>query len=186
VPPAPEVLQSIKELVTAAMGLNTERGDQLVVEALPFESTLNAEPIPVAVPASPVLSPPVLGIPLDMKDKRVWIGLGVGGVVILGAVAFILKRVFRKRQPSVTVAAGQTALGAAGANGELPDAAQALRKQLDDQADHKRKLLVDAQEKLKAQPVQTRKSEVLAGHLREAVQKDPQAAAMIIRDWLHD
>lgn len=186
VPPTPEVLQSIKELVTAAMGLNAERGDQLVVEALPFESTLNAEPVPVATPTAPVSTPPVFGIPLDMKDKRVWIGLGVGGVVVLAAVAFGLKRVFRKRKPSVSVAAGQAALAAGEANGELSDAAEALKKQLEDQSDQKRKLLVDAQEKLKSQPVQTRKSEILAGHLREAVQKDPAVAAMIIRDWLHD
>ncbi|MEP6963652.1 MAG: flagellar basal-body MS-ring/collar protein FliF, partial [Acidobacteriota bacterium] len=40
--PTPEKLQVIKDLVAAAVGINTARGDQLVVEAFAFESTLAA------------------------------------------------------------------------------------------------------------------------------------------------
>jgi flagellar M-ring protein FliF len=186
VPPAPEVLQSIKDLVTAAMGLNSERGDQLVVEALPFESTVNAEPVPVAPQASPVSAPPVLGIPIDIKDKRILIGIGVAAIVLLTGLALLVKLLFRTRKIAVSVTAAQPALGTTDTPSQIPDGVQAFKKQLEDQADQKRKMLADAQEKLKAQPVQTGKAEVLAGHLRESVQKDPAAAAMIIRDWLHD
>ena len=42
VPPAPETLKTIKDLVAAVTGFNAERGDQLIVESLPFESSLNA------------------------------------------------------------------------------------------------------------------------------------------------
>ena len=48
--PSPEKLKSIRDLVAAATGFSTERGDQLIVESLPFESTLNLEP-PNAGPA---------------------------------------------------------------------------------------------------------------------------------------
>ena len=43
--PSPEKLKVIHDLVAAATGLNTERGDQLVVEAFPFEATLTSEPL---------------------------------------------------------------------------------------------------------------------------------------------
>ena len=43
-PPSAEKLKVIHDLVAAATGLDTARGDQLVVEAFPFESTLTAEP----------------------------------------------------------------------------------------------------------------------------------------------
>jgi len=39
-PPSAEKLKVIKDLVAATAGLDTARGDQLVVEAFPFESTL--------------------------------------------------------------------------------------------------------------------------------------------------
>ena len=43
-PPTPERLKVIHDLVAAAAGFDAERGDQLIVESLPFESTLNLEP----------------------------------------------------------------------------------------------------------------------------------------------
>jgi flagellar M-ring protein FliF len=43
-PPAPETLKTIRDLIAASTGFNVERGDQLIVESLPFESSLNAEP----------------------------------------------------------------------------------------------------------------------------------------------
>ena len=42
-PPSPEKLKAIKDLVAGVIGLSAERGDQLIVESLPFESTLTAE-----------------------------------------------------------------------------------------------------------------------------------------------
>ena len=37
-PPSPEKLKVIRDLVSGAIGLNAERGDQLMVESLPFET----------------------------------------------------------------------------------------------------------------------------------------------------
>lgn len=57
-PPKPETIQSLKGLISAATGLNMERGDQLIIESLPFESTQNAEPPPPpAKKAKPVTAP---------------------------------------------------------------------------------------------------------------------------------
>ena len=46
-PPSPDRLKVIHDLVAAAAGLNMDRGDQLIVETLPFESTLTFD-APVA------------------------------------------------------------------------------------------------------------------------------------------
>ena len=56
VPPAPETLKTIKDLVAGVTGFNAERGDQLIVETLPFESSLNAQPPPPSAP--PLPNPP--------------------------------------------------------------------------------------------------------------------------------
>jgi flagellar M-ring protein FliF len=44
IPPAPETLQKIKDLVGGVTGFNQERGDQLIVETLPFESNYENDP----------------------------------------------------------------------------------------------------------------------------------------------
>src|SRR5206468_1787509 len=44
VPPAAEKLKVIRGLVAGIIGLSEERGDQLVIETLPFETTLLTEP----------------------------------------------------------------------------------------------------------------------------------------------
>src|SRR5438445_3825768 len=61
-PPSAEKLKVIRDLVTAATGLDTNRGDQLAVEAFPFESTLTAEPVTLATPVAPP-TPPALPLP---------------------------------------------------------------------------------------------------------------------------
>jgi flagellar M-ring protein FliF len=42
VPPSPETLKTIRDLVSGVTGFSTERGDQLIVETLPFESSVEA------------------------------------------------------------------------------------------------------------------------------------------------
>jgi len=49
-PPKPEEVKAIREVVAGAVGFSATRGDQLIVESMPFEATLRAVP-PAAVPA---------------------------------------------------------------------------------------------------------------------------------------
>jgi len=55
-PAPPEKLRAIKDLVAAAVGFQQERGDQIIVETMPFETTRNPDPpLSAAAPApSPV------------------------------------------------------------------------------------------------------------------------------------
>ena len=50
VPPSAEKLTKIRDLIAGIIGFTPERGDKLVVDSLPFENTLNAEP-PVRLPS---------------------------------------------------------------------------------------------------------------------------------------
>ena len=82
-PPAPEKLKAIRELVAGAIGLDANRGDQLIVETLPFESTLAIEPPPgpaPAVPPAPLLKLPDWLEQLLAQKNGVLIGSVSGGV----------------------------------------------------------------------------------------------------------
>ena len=73
VPPPPEKLKVIRDLVAGITGFSAERGDQLVIETLPFETTLLLEPpaLPNAsVPGKP--GAPLVGLPLPHSCRR-WI-----------------------------------------------------------------------------------------------------------------
>ncbi len=93
-PPSPEKLKTIHDLVAGVIGFSAERGDQLVVECLPFEATLNPEQLPEA----PKTVAPVATLSLDQifKNKYVVIALGSGvllTLIVLGAV----RRLRRKK-----------------------------------------------------------------------------------------
>jgi len=91
VPPAPETLATIKSLVAAVTGFNGDRGDQLIVETLPFESSLNSEPPtafkPVAAPTAK--TPPWLDFVTKYRDL-----LGLGALVLV-LVLTLLRFAFR-------------------------------------------------------------------------------------------
>ena len=90
-PPKPETIQSIKGLLTAATGLSTERGDQLIIESLPFETTLNPEPTPSGEPASkkaPPSGPKWLQVLNEYRDLIGPISLGIIAIVVVLFVIF--------------------------------------------------------------------------------------------------
>ena len=97
-------MKSIRELVIAATGFVPDRGDQIVVETLPFESTLNTEPplAPAAPgnPAPPARAPGWLGrIPVDQK-LLVPVAGAAGLLLVLLFVVFRLLRRGKKKPGS--------------------------------------------------------------------------------------
>jgi flagellar M-ring protein FliF len=91
VPPTPETLTTIKNLVAAVTGFNGDRGDQLIVETLPFESSLNAEPPSVFKPvAAPITkAPPWLDFVTKYRDL---LGLAALGLVVLVTLLRLVSR----------------------------------------------------------------------------------------------
>jgi flagellar M-ring protein FliF len=189
IPPAPEKLKSIRELVAAATGFNAERGDQLVVETLPFDSTLNAErpEAPGATPAPAKHNPSWMEQLL--ADRKLLIMVSAGALVALVLVVGILFLLLRRRGPeakassaeSVTPGGERKSIGpAADGAGSQMEAKLAERETL------QRQLEAEALSSLKLPPVVTKKTEVLAKHLRENVKKEPNLSAQVLLSWLRE
>jgi len=86
VPPPPAKLKVIHDLVAGITGFSAERGDQLVIETLPFETTLLLEP-PGGLPGANRPGTPVGGLPFPLSlDKKTL--LVVGGVLGLGGPGY--------------------------------------------------------------------------------------------------
>jgi flagellar M-ring protein FliF len=195
VPPAPEKLKVIRDLVAGITGFSAERGDQLVIETLPFETTLLLEP-----PASPATGAPgkspspigVLAFPVALDKKTLMIGGGaLAAVVLLSAVFFLLKRKRRKAGAKTSASAPAT-LPSAEPNQPatgMPTAGQMehqIESQLAERDALQAKMDAQALSSLKLAPVITKKAEVFAKHLREKITKEPEISTQILRGWIRD
>lgn len=178
-PPSAEKLKSLHDLVAGVIGFSAERGDQLVVECLPFEATLNPEPLPPAAK----LATPVQQYPpwLDALLKNKIALPAVGGVLLL-ALGFGVFRMMRGgTRPMEVEMAGELEAG------EVPVLSlnKQIENQLAEQAAARQKQEADALNALKVPPL-TKKTEVLTKHIGEQAKKDSTAMAQVLRSWMSD
>lgn len=195
--PSQQTVDSIRELVTGALGLQEERGDQLVVEALPFDATISEPPPPGLAPDPGSTGTPLPGwLSFLPQGVPIWAwGAGAGAVLLLLLLAAFLLLRRRKKVRKVTVASSAPALGAHGETQSLPRAAEmAIPDGFDASNGNLEAFIQEQQERLKLKEnaalaslkgVKPRNdSDVLTGHLIETVGKDPAGAAQILRSWL--
>jgi flagellar M-ring protein FliF len=196
VPPSPEKLKVIRDLVAGITGYSQERGDQLVIETLPFETTLQLEPPVVAVPGGPAKpGSPLPGLPINLDRKTLLIGGGAAAaVIVLGAAALVFRRQRRKQTGAVELTSRPTLPAAARAPGTLPSTELATPAQIENQIESQlaerdalqAKMDAQALSSLKLAPVITKKAEVLAKHLREKIAKEPDVSVQILRTWIRE
>jgi flagellar M-ring protein FliF len=181
VPPAAETLKAIRDLVSGIAGFTPERGDQLVVEALPFESTLHPEtetgPADLTAPARPAT--PALPHWLELlRDPKI-LGVALGGalIVIVGIVFLLLRG--RKRGAHASAAAALNAPEDAALTIE-----ERMQARLAEQNALDQKLEIEALNAIKLPKVTTKKTEVLIKQVKEAAKKDPTIGTNILREWI--
>jgi flagellar M-ring protein FliF len=184
-PPSAEKLKVIHDIVAAATGLDTARGDQLVVEAFPFESTLSAEPLDLGPSANPQTtgSPqlPAWLSKLIEKHLAVAAGGGAGGMLLLIAALVFLRS---RRAKAVRMAA---ALEAANQKAIAPamDAQHQVEGRMAQRATEQARLEAEALMALKVPVVATKKTDVLSKHIAAEAKTNPAALAQVVRTWLN-
>jgi len=178
-PPSPDKLKAIHDLVAGVIGFSSERGDQLVVETLPFETTLNPEQLPTTLPPAPAAPPNLLDQAL--KSKYLAAGAGVGVAILLTLIVLVFKLARRGSTSSSVEMAPQLAA----AQGGDDNFNQKIENQLAEQSALRQKQEADALNALKMPPV-TKKAEVLTKHIAEHAKKDSTAMAHVLRSWMTD
>lgn len=184
VPPSAEVVKSVKDVVTAAIGFKEDRGDLITVETLPFEETLN-QPAPGTVPAT--APAPVQQDSWKKLPMPVLIGAGAAVLLILGGVVFFVMKSGGKKG-RVEVAEQPAALAGSPESKaiEAADMESQLQAQLAEREEEQRRADMAALASIKVPPVKTKKGEVLAKQIRENTKKDSSMAANVLQAWIHE
>lgn len=168
--PTPERIKTIHDLVAAAVGFETQRGDQLIVESLPFESTMNLEPPSPNVPApnGKKLTP----MEQLKSDPKLMFGVIGGGVVVLLALGFGV-RMMMKKSPAPVHAYVQASLPSSEGVGQAAGDSDTWAPSS----------LAGGS----ARPaLGAGKVEALTSQLRAVAQKDVQVSAGILRGWIRE
>jgi flagellar M-ring protein FliF len=186
--PSVEKLKVIHDLVAAATGLDPARGDQLVVNAFPFESTLNAEPQTAlnAVPPAAVTPLPAWLQKL-MGQKNFMVIAGVGAAAMLALVVgflFMVSKMRNKKRIAAELALAALAVPKTKDN-RVADAQKDLEERMAGQVGEQARKDAEAMLQLKLPEVQTKKTEVIKKHIAAEAKKDPTAMAQVVRTWLN-
>lgn len=168
-PPSPEVLKAVREVVAGVVAYNEQRGDQITVESLPFETPVDIGPPPAAAPGGQQTKP--------VLKRQQMIVFSLAGVVVLLAIAGALF-LMRKKKAPVT----ETPV-AAEAEGALTPADVAAQKALDEANLDPAQLEAEILSRLKI-PAPSRATEVLIRHVREKSGQDPVIAANVLKAWI--
>jgi flagellar M-ring protein FliF len=172
VPPPPETLKTIRDLVAGVSGFSVERGDQLVVETLPFESSLNSEPPkavrPITAPKPGAKEPAWMEFVTRYRDLWAPLALGLALLLVLGRGLFRMARKapasrdmdFREELAAPAAHAELSATAAEVAGGQLT-AAQAAQLAAEDHGE-------------------------LADRVRMLAKRDPAVTANVLRMWLQE
>jgi flagellar M-ring protein FliF len=181
VPPAPEVIKAVHDVVAGIVAFNEPRGDQITVESLPFESTLDAEP-------------PMSSAPLNQKapaaDKKQQMMLLGGGalvvVILLGGALYVMRRSSKsKATDTASAAIAADPHAAAGLPGSPGHAGGEVEKRIREGEQEQARLEAEVLGAIKL-PAATKATEVLIRHIRESTQKDPATATNVLRAWMND
>ncbi len=166
--PSPDRIKVIHDLVAAAAGMNFDRGDQLIVESLPFESTMNLE---APVSDAPVKTPNGTLAPVEQlkKDPKLMIGLAALLVLVLGGAIFAISKMKGARAATVVRTAPQ-----------LPPASEATQRPADLGASQSPPALGAAP------ALGPARVEALTTQARAVTQKNAEICAGVLRGWLKE
>jgi flagellar M-ring protein FliF len=180
VPPSPETLQKIHDLVAGVTGLDPNRGDQLIVETLPFETNVMADTMQQSMPVPPAQTPKSHLPPWleKINQYRNLVFMVVGGLI---GFSVLLKLVVRYMPKRSSAPVERRAAAVEQMNEALEELAQrqALHRETPPPVAGDRAMTGAG-----AIPLLAEVNAETAERIRILAQKDPAASANVIRMWL--
>lgn len=180
VPPTPETLKTIRDLVAGVTGLDPNRGDQLIVETLPFETNQMADTMEkLASPITPTKATPLPKWLEQINQYRNLVFMAVGGLIALSVLLKLVVRYMPGR--------GNKLERRAAATERVTEVLEELAHRQSANREAPPPSVAGAADTVIAAEIQPLLSEVnaeTADRIRILAQKDPAVTANVIRMWL--
>ncbi len=162
-------LQKIQALVSAAVGLDSMRGDKLTVENVSFDEPVHEEGPPPGI--------------LEKYKPEIWEGSRIGAVVLLGlfTLLFIVRPLIRRsgvkpqEQLPAGLAPGEIPAAAMPAPGQAPKTVADLESEIDAELNA-----------MTAQYAENRRLPVLTRRVSSVTVNEPENVAKLLRSWIQD
>ncbi len=168
IPPDTDKLKAIQTLVGTLVGLDMTRGDQLTVEALPFDNSMELDSGPLGAPQK---APDQIFSIETLKKKPALLWGSVGGVVlVIGLVVFGIIKMMRGGHRGGATMETREALPVVDAYTGLPPAAAGAATPIGEAS--------------RLPALMPSRTEVLLTQLQENRSNNPEAWANILRSWL--
>jgi flagellar M-ring protein FliF len=191
IPPSVDKLKAIHDVVAGVLGISADRGDQLIVETLPFEQTRNSEDGSAgemaAKPGGPAAKTMLNG--LLAGDKKTLMGAGGGLLVLVLLLGFLLRRrtsskdsVELDEKPVILPGRSDNqATGDSGRSKQVEGAGPTMTEEPHGPG----KELEDGFATMLL-PEMTGETKTLLDSLRRSIGKDPDVAANVVRAWMDE
>jgi flagellar biosynthesis/type III secretory pathway M-ring protein FliF/YscJ len=183
-------MKTIRDLVAGVTGFNADRGDQLIVESLPFETnTLDAmQSAPTSSSPKPDSGPAWLMMVSKYRDV-VW--MAVGGLVLLSILISLILRYLPGRGFKATTEKVSDELEAAAARRNVAAQEATLEHAVAGRADVGQAAVGSANGTAaaiaaEAQQLLAKAHAESAERVRQFAQKESEISANVLRMWLHD
>ncbi|MGA2134236.1 MAG: flagellar basal-body MS-ring/collar protein FliF [Bryobacteraceae bacterium] len=185
IPPPADKLKTIRDLVAGAISFKAERGDQLIVETLPFDATLHSEPPAPPPLAGPTPAAPASRLPLRLPAPII-LGAVAAGILVLAVLAAWGWRRMRRagRDPDLGRALPSPQGAPALAGGDPLE--RTIENQMAGQANLQARLEAEVLNAIKVPNTTSSKKDALAKYLRESLKKDPIPQVQTLRTWLNE
>ena len=164
----PEEIQKIHGLVAAAVGLETDRGDQLTVENVAFD-----EPVVVEPPPAPFY---------ETYAPQLWEGGRIGAVLVIALLGF-----FMFVRPMFRRAGLQSVAAAAAVATPMTETDAAVTRQPGVRTVAEMESAIDAElDALTAKYAEDRRLPVLTRRVSSVTMNEPESVAKLLRSWIND
>jgi flagellar M-ring protein FliF len=164
----PEEIQKIHGLVAAAVGLETDRGDQLTVENVAFDEPVVVEPPPAAF--------------YERYAPQLWEGGRIGAVLVIAILAF-----FMFVRPMFRRAGLPSAVAAVAVAAPMTETDAGMTRQPGVRTVAEMESAIDAElDALTAKYAEDRRLPVLTRRVSSVTMNEPESVAKLLRAWIND
>ena len=186
--PPPERIQAIHDIVAGVLGIQADRGDQVVIESLPFEQTVANED-DIRALARGDKNAPLSSLNKLLADRRFQIGAGVAVLLLIAAVVFLLngRRKSASREQAALPAgsdAQSTAKEALVNSKNADGSAKEIRAGATPALSSPSPVAALPTSPKLALPEMDSATQMMLHQIQDHVAKDPVFAANILRGWM--